>query len=129
MTVKLPKKIGRSYPYYAAEISIFRTRVSKLDAVTNKLIRYPREYVMTIKPVLFKEKGEAAAYVKQIAYANREAGMYDWSFAVAWVGVQNAKAMEDAGRANNGHTCPRCGRMTLQGGAQDICEGCSTAKA
>ncbi len=127
--IKLPKKIGRSFPYFTAAVSIFRTRIPVADLKTGKVKKYPREYMMTVKPLLFKEKTEAKGFCKQFAFANREAGMYDWEFAIDWLGVENVKAVEKADRANNGHPCPRCNRMTLQGGEKDLCEGCSTAKA
>lgn len=116
---------GRRILYYVCKIQTYRTRLATIDPITKKLVTYRREPVVLTGPHFFKEKTHAGPYCKQIAFANREAGPYDWTFAVQWIGTEYLRAKEDAHAATNGHECPRCHAMTLQGGLTDLCERCS----
>ncbi len=117
--------MSRMIAYYVAHIHTFRTRVESFNPETGKVTRYRPEAVCLSGPHYFKEKAHAGPYCKQIAFANRDAGPYNWSFKVEWRGVERLRAKEDAQRGNNGHPCPRCNAMTLQGSDKDICERCS----
>lgn len=63
--------------------------------------RFPREYMGRIGPVYVKDARQLDEYCRQIAYAQRNAGPYDWTFGRERLDNATVRTKEDLDRPVN----------------------------